>query len=99
MSPQNTVSRDLAAMEEACARAFLTYLGHETMESSIQLSFFYIMYFSLPKDTPPHPLGKTRVRKHWSAIIYAVIADFHALYCSRHGFLHQRMNTNGTGTK
>jgi hypothetical protein len=35
--------------------------------------FFFIMYFSLPKDIPPRPLGGKRVRKHWSAVIYAVI--------------------------
>jgi hypothetical protein len=38
------------------------------------------MYFSLPKDIPPRPLGGTRVRKHWSAVIYAVITGFHDLY-------------------
>jgi hypothetical protein len=30
--------------------------------------FFYIMYFSLPENIPPRPLGGTRVRKHWIAI-------------------------------
>jgi hypothetical protein len=25
---------------------------------------FFIMYFSLPGDIPPRPLGGTRVRKH-----------------------------------
>jgi hypothetical protein len=38
------------------------------------------MYFSLPKDIPPCPLGGTRVRKHWSAVLYAVITGFHVLY-------------------
>ncbi len=31
------------------------------------------MYFSLPKDIPPRPLGGTRVRRHWSSLMYAVI--------------------------
>ncbi len=37
------------------------------------------MYFSLPKDIPPRPLGGTRVREHWSAVIYAVITFL--MYC------------------
>jgi hypothetical protein len=42
--------------------------------------FLIIMYFSLPKDIPPHPLGGTRVRRHWSAVIYTVITGLHVLY-------------------
>jgi hypothetical protein len=38
------------------------------------------MYFSLPEDIPPRPLGETRVRKHWSTMIYAVITGFRLLY-------------------
>jgi hypothetical protein len=30
------------------------------------------MYFSLPEDIPPHPLGGTRVRKQWSALYYFI---------------------------
>jgi hypothetical protein len=36
------------------------------------LSFFFIMYFSLPEYIPPHPLGGTRVRKQWSALYYFI---------------------------
>ncbi len=46
----------------------------------ITVFFLYIMYFSLPKDIPPHPLGGTRVRRHWSAAIYTVITGLHVLY-------------------
>ncbi len=38
------------------------------------------MYFSLPKNIPPHPLGGTKVRKDWSAVIYMVITLYTALY-------------------
>jgi hypothetical protein len=38
------------------------------------------MYFSLLKDIPPRPLGETRVCKHWSAVVYTVISDFHVLF-------------------
>jgi hypothetical protein len=48
-----------------------------------KLIFFFIMYFfffSLQEDIPPRPLGGTRVRKHWSTMIYAVITGFRLLY-------------------
>jgi hypothetical protein len=41
---------------------------------------FFIMYFSLPENIPPRPLGGTRVRKHWSAIVYIVITDLHVYH-------------------
>jgi hypothetical protein len=34
-----------------------------------------------------------------TASLYYLILKGHHHKCSRHGFLHQRMNTNGTGTK
>ncbi len=34
--------------------------------------FFFIMYFSLPENIPPHPLGGTGVRKQWSASFYCI---------------------------
>ncbi len=33
---------------------------------------FFIMYFSLPKSIPPHPLGGTRVRRQWRAVYYFI---------------------------
>jgi hypothetical protein len=33
---------------------------------------FFIMYFSLPRSIPPHPLGGIRVRKHWHAVYYFI---------------------------
>ncbi len=33
---------------------------------------FFIMYFSLPKSIPSHPLGGIRVRKHWRAVYYFI---------------------------
>jgi hypothetical protein len=43
--------------------------GEEGMEGG---DLFFIMYFSLPKNIPPHPLGGTRVRKHWRAVYYFI---------------------------
>jgi hypothetical protein len=31
------------------------------------------MYFSLPENIPPRPLGGTEVRKQWSALFYSII--------------------------
>jgi hypothetical protein len=31
------------------------------------------MYFSLPENIPPRPLGGTGVRKQWSALFYSII--------------------------
>jgi hypothetical protein len=33
---------------------------------------FFIMYFSLPENIPPRPLGGTGVRKQWSASFYFI---------------------------
>jgi hypothetical protein len=38
------------------------------------------MYFSLPEDVPPRPLGGTRVCKHWSAVICVVFTGLHISY-------------------
>ncbi len=31
------------------------------------------MYFSLPENIPPRPLGGTGVRKQWSALFYSIV--------------------------
>ncbi len=31
------------------------------------------MYFSLPENIPPRPLGGTGVRKQWSALFYSMV--------------------------
>ncbi len=42
---------------------------------------FLIMYFSLPENIPPRPLGGTGVRKQWSALFYSIVV-FNILHSS-----------------
>ncbi len=42
------------------------------LKKNVWRNNFFIMFFSLPRNIPPHPLGGTRVRKHWSAVYYFI---------------------------
>jgi hypothetical protein len=67
--------------DEAFNGSLLQFLRsvNRFIASSLQY-FFIIMYFSLPEDIPPRPLGGTRVRKHCSPVICTVITGFRVLY-------------------
>jgi hypothetical protein len=47
--------------------------------ASWEEDIFFIMYFSLPENIPPRPLGGTGVRKQWSALFYSIMV-FNALH-------------------
>ncbi len=63
-------------------------------------------YFHACTSTIPKLLGSRLCykiledpSKKVKILLYSTLSKVKVQYCSRHGFLHQRMNTNGTGTK
>jgi hypothetical protein len=83
-----TPAMDSAFQTAKCLLASAVPLHHPIPSAVLSLatdaSDFFIMYFSLPKSIPPHPLGGIRVRKHWRAVYYFIsyyITTLHRLSC------------------